>query len=86
MDVPFWVWLTVLAVIAAMLAIDLVAHRTAHAIGVREAAAWSIFWVASGVTFGGIIWWLFGAELGQQYFAGFVIEKSLAVVNGSPAG
>ncbi len=81
MDVPLWAWLTVFAVIAAMLAIDLVAHRTAHVIGVREAAAWSIFWVASGVTFGGIIWWLFGAEFGQQYFAGFVIEKSLAVDN-----
>lgn len=81
MDVPLWAWLAVFAVIAAMLAIDLVAHRTAHVIGVREAAAWSIFWVASGVTFGGIIWWLFGAEFGQQYFAGFVIEKSLAVDN-----
>jgi len=81
MDVPLWAWLAVFGVIAAMLAIDLVAHRTAHVIGVREAAAWSIFWVASGVTFGGIIWWLFGAEFGQQYFAGFVIEKSLAVDN-----
>lgn len=81
MDVPLWAWLAVFAVIAVMLAIDLVAHRTAHVIGVREAAAWSIFWVASGVTFGGIIWWLFGAEFGQQYFAGFVIEKSLAVDN-----
>jgi tellurite resistance protein TerC len=81
MDVPLWAWFAVFAVIAAMLAIDLVAHRTAHVIGVREAAAWSVFWVASGVTFGGIIWWLFGAEFGQQYFAGFVIEKSLAVDN-----
>lgn len=81
MDVPLWAWLAVFAVIAAMLAVDLVAHRTAHVIGVREAAAWSVFWVASGVTFGGIIWWLFGAEFGQQYFAGFVIEKSLAVDN-----
>lgn len=81
MDVPLWAWLTVVGVIISMLALDLIAHRTAHVIGVREAAAWSIFWVASGITFGMIIWWLFGAELGQQYFAGFVIEKSLAVDN-----
>lgn len=81
MEIPVWAWLTVLGVIACMLAIDLIAHRTAHVIGVREAAGWSIFWVASGITFGGIIWWLFGAEFGQQYFAGFVIEKSLAVDN-----
>ncbi|MGV8858065.1 TerC family protein [Rhodoglobus sp.] len=81
MNVPLWAWLAVVGVILVMLAIDLIAHRTAHVIGVREAAAWSVVWVASGITFGGIIWWLFGAEFGQQYFAGFVIEKSLAVDN-----
>ena len=64
-----------------MLAIDLVAHRHAHVIGLREAASWSIFWVLSGITFGIIIWSLYGADFGQQYFAGFVIEKSLAVDN-----
>ena len=81
MNVPLWAWLAVVGVILLMLAIDLIAHRTAHVISVKEAAAWSVVWVASGVTFGGIIWWLFGAEFGQQYFAGFIIEKSLAVDN-----
>lgn len=81
MDIPFWAWLAVIGAIIVMLAIDLVAHRKAHIIGLREAAGWSAFWVISGVTFGVIIWSLFGAELGQQYFAGFVIEKSLAVDN-----
>jgi tellurite resistance protein TerC len=81
MNVPLWAWFAVFAIILLMLAIDLIAHRTAHIIGVREAAAWSVFWVASGVSFGGIVWWLFGPEFGQQYFAGFIIEKSLAVDN-----
>ena len=81
MDLPLWAWLAVVGVILAMLAIDLVAHLTAHVIGLREAAGWSIFWVLSGITFGVIVWSLFGAEFGQQYFAGFVIEKSLAVDN-----
>ena len=81
MDIPLWAWLAVLGVIIAMLAIDLFAHRSAHEIGLREAAGWSIFWVLSGITFGVIVWSLFGAELGQQYFAGFVIEKSRAVDN-----
>ena len=39
MDVPLWAWVAVLAAIVAMLAVDLGAHRTAHVIGVREAAA-----------------------------------------------
>jgi len=81
MDVPLWLWLTVLGGIVAMLAIDLFDHRRAHVIGVREAAIWSAVWVAIGVSFGIGIWQVYGAELGQQYFAGYLIEKSLSVDN-----
>ena len=81
MDIPLWAWFAVLGAIAVMLAIDLLAHREAHVIAVREAAAWSLFWVACGVSFGALIWNVYGAEFGQQYFAGYVIEKSLAVDN-----
>ncbi|GAA2558594.1 TerC family protein [Pseudonocardia hydrocarbonoxydans] len=81
MAVPLWAWFAVLGVILVMLVIDLVAHRQAHVIGVREAAAWSIFWVVCGIGFGALIWSVYGAEFGQQYFAGYLIEKSLAVDN-----
>ncbi|MBB1517297.1 TerC family protein [Tessaracoccus sp. MC1679] len=81
MDVSLWVWVGVIAVILAMLAVDLVAHRDAHVIKVREAAAWSAVWVALGVGFGALLWWWQGPEIGQQYFAGYLIEKSLAVDN-----
>ena len=81
MDVAFWTWAAVIGFIVVMLAIDLFAHRNAHVIGVREAAAWSGVWVALGVAFGVVVWWVWGAELGQQYFAGYLIEKSLAVDN-----
>ena len=81
MSVPLWAWFAVLGVILVMLAVDLVAHRKAHVIGVREAAAWSIVWVVLGVSFGVLVWSLWGAEFGQQYFAGYLIEKSLAVDN-----
>jgi tellurite resistance protein TerC len=80
-DVPLWVWLAVLGLIVVMLALDLFAHRDAHAIGVREAAGWSALWVATGVGFGIVVWAVWGADLGQQYFAGYLIEKSLAVDN-----
>lgn len=81
MDVPLWAWFAVLGVIVTMLALDLFLHRDAHAIGVREAATWSAVWVAVGVAFGGVVWWQYGGEHGQQYFAGYLIEKSLAVDN-----
>ncbi|MDZ7928651.1 MAG: TerC family protein [Rhodococcus sp. (in: high G+C Gram-positive bacteria)] len=81
MSVPFWAWAAVLGFIVAMLAIDLFAHRRAHIISVREAAVWSGIWVGFGVGFGALIWATAGAEFGQQYFAGYLIEKSLAVDN-----
>ncbi len=81
MDVPLWVWFAVLGGIVAMLLVDLVGHRKAHVIGVREAAAWSAFWVATGVGFGVLVWQVWGAAAGQEYFAGYLIEKSLAVDN-----
>lgn len=81
MNVPLWGWLAVLGVILAMLAVDLLAHRRAHVIGVREAAVWSAVWVAAGIGFGTLIWSVYGAERGGQYFTGYLIEKSLAVDN-----
>lgn len=81
MYVPLWLWLAVIGFILLMLTVDLVAHRNAHVIKVREAAAWSAVWVMFGVAFGALIWRMYGAEFGQQYFAGYLIEKSLAVDN-----
>ncbi|KQX70092.1 TerC family protein [Angustibacter sp. Root456] len=81
MLVPWWAWLAVVAVILALLAVDLFAHRRAHVIGVREAAVWSAVWVAVAVAFGGVVWAALGGEASAQYFAGYVIEKSLAVDN-----
>ena len=81
MTVPLWAWAAVLAAIAVMLAVDLVAHRDAHVVSVREAALWSAIWVSLGLGFGLVIWLAFGAEAGGAYFAGYLIEKSLAVDN-----
>ncbi len=81
MSVPLWMWPAVLGIILVMLALDLFAHRRAHVVGVREAAAWSGVWVALAVAFGAGIWWWWGPEFAAQYFAGYVIEKSLAVDN-----
>lgn len=81
MNVELWMWLSVVGLIIAMLLVDLFSHRHAHEIKVKEAGLWSLFWVVIGVLFGVAIWVGFGAEYGQQYFAGLLIEKSLAVDN-----
>ncbi len=81
MDVSLTIWVALLVGIIAMLMVDLFLHRDAHVIGVKEAAIWSAIWVAIGLAVGGVIWWFYGSEFGLQYFAGYVIEKSLAVDN-----
>ena len=81
MDVSLLAWGLVLAAILMMLAIDLFLHRDAHVISVREAALWSGIWVTVGIAVGAVIWIFYGAEFGQQYYAGYLIEKSLAVDN-----
>jgi tellurite resistance protein TerC len=64
-----------------MLAVDLFAHRRAHVVAVREAALWTAVWVALGLGFGAVVWATYGAQAGGEYFAGYLIEKSLAVDN-----
>ncbi|MEI6361398.1 MAG: TerC family protein [Actinomycetes bacterium] len=81
MDVSLWAWIALLVGVLAMLAVDLLLHRDAHVISVKEAGIWSAIWVAIGLAVGGVIWWLAGSEFGLQYFAGYVIEKTLAIDN-----
>lgn len=79
--VPWWGWLLLMGVIALMLAVDLFLHRDNHVIGFREAAIWSLIWVAAGIGFGGVVWWLYGGEVAGTYYAGYLIEKALSVDN-----
>jgi tellurite resistance protein TerC len=82
MDVPLYVWAATLGALGAMLALDLlVLHRDAHEVSMREAALTSAMWVALGVLFGVGVWVLAGGEHAGEYFAGYLIEKSLSVDN-----
>jgi len=80
-SVSLWLWFAVLAVILVMLAIDLLSHRGERVVSLREAAVWSAIWVTLGLGFGVVVWRMFGPEAAGEYYAGYVIEKSLAVDN-----
>jgi len=75
-------WAGFVLFVLAMLALDLgVFHRKAHAIGTREALAWSSFWVALALVFNlGVARW-FGPERGVEFLTGYLIEKALSVDN-----
>jgi tellurite resistance protein TerC len=75
-------WALTIGVILALLALDLLlATVRPHAVGYREAAAWSVFYIAVAVVFGLVLASQVGWGYGTQYFAGYIVEKSLSVDN-----
>ena len=78
----FWLWIAFNAFVLAMLAIDLfVFHKDAHEVRLREAAGWSVAWIALALLFGcGVYAWM-GRDAGLEFFAGYAIEKALSVDN-----
>src|SRR3972149_6274180 len=65
-----------------MLLLDLlVFHRRAHVVSIREALAWTAFWIVLALVFGIAVWLWQGQEKGLEYLTGYVIEKSLSVHN-----
>jgi tellurite resistance protein TerC len=75
-------WAATVAVIVVLLAVDLaVGALRPHAVGFGEATAWSVFYVAVALAFGVVVGLVAGWELGGQYFAGYLVEKSLSVDN-----
>ena len=82
MTVAVWVWGVFVAGILGLLALDLfVFHREAHEVTFREASLFSVFWIALGLGFGGVVLWWLGPTAAQGYVAGYLLEKSLAVDN-----
>ncbi|MGW0776770.1 TerC family protein [Streptomyces sp. NPDC002835] len=80
-DVPYWLWVVFAAAVVISLAVDLLAHRQAHIIGFREAAAWSAVWVGLAIVFGVVVFLVVGAQAGVEYTTAWLLEKSLSVDN-----
>ena len=77
-----WMWVGFIAFVLAMLFLDLfVVHRKAHEVSMKEAAGWSLFWVALSLGFNALIWNQMGHEKGLEFLTGYLIEKALSVDN-----
>jgi tellurite resistance protein TerC len=81
-QVDAWIWVAFGVFVVAMLTLDLVFFgRRQETVSMRRAVAWSIWWTALGVAFGGLLWFWQGREPAEEYLAGFLIEKSLSIDN-----
>jgi tellurite resistance protein TerC len=79
------------ALVVLLLAADFLLLRTQgnHKVTAREAALWSVVWVAVAAVFGVWLWWHLSAQLGPElgrrkaleYATGYLIEKGLAIEN-----
>ena len=82
LDVSAAGWAVTLGLIGGLLAFDIgFSARRPHAVGFREAAVWSAFYIAVALIFGVAFGTVAGWDFGAQYFAGYVVEKSLSVDN-----
>jgi tellurite resistance protein TerC len=78
----FWHYVLFIGFVLVMLVIDLgVFHRRAHAVTHKEAAIWSVVWVALSLLFNLVIWQWMGKEKGLEFLTGYLIEKSLSLDN-----
>jgi tellurite resistance protein TerC len=82
MDVTLLTWSLVIGAIAALILIDLLTvSRKPHEVMFKEAAIWSIFYISVAIAFGVWVWLTEGSEYGTEYFAAYLVEKSLSVDN-----
>jgi len=89
------IWSVFAAFVAAALAVDFFAlnRQGAHRVSTREAAVWSLVWVAVSFVFVGLLWWYMGGlssdpiassaadTTALEFITGYLIEKALAVDN-----
>lgn len=82
MEVTLALWSVTIAGIVGLILLDFVTvSRKPHEVMFKEAVAWSVFYIGVAIAFGVamIIWQ--GSDIGSQYFAAYLVEKSLSVDN-----
>jgi tellurite resistance protein TerC len=82
MNVTLLTWAIVVGAIAALVIIDLLTvSKKPHDVMFKEASIWSIFYISIAIVFGIWVWQTAGPQYGTEYFAAYLVEKSLSVDN-----
>lgn len=90
-------WIGFICIVLGLLALDLgVFNRDSGALSSRAAVGWTLAWVSVGVSFGGLVYFMYeqqwfgagtgahamaGSDAASIYFTAYVLEKSLSIDN-----
>ncbi len=82
MNVPTWVWIATIAILAVGLAVDVfVIGRRPHEPTMKESTGAVVFFVGTALIFGLGILYFSGAEYAGEFYAGWLTEYALSVDN-----
>lgn len=82
MEVTLALWSVTIIGIVGLIVLDFVTvSRKPHEVMFKEALAWSVFYIGIAIAFGVAMWVWQGSDIGTQYFAAYLVEKSLSVDN-----
>lgn len=75
-------WTIFGGLIVVMMVLDqAVFHRRSHAVGFKEAVAWSCAWIVLSLAYAGAVAYFRNGQAALEFLTGFIIEKSLSVDN-----
>ena len=74
-------WFVTIGGILALFVGDFLVTRRPHDPSLREAVAWSAFYLAIPLAFGVWLWSRFGSQQGVEFYTGYLVEKALSVDN-----
>ncbi|MBN2078757.1 MAG: TerC family protein [Spirochaetes bacterium] len=78
----YLVWGGFVLFIIGLLVLDLkVLQKDDHEIGIREALAWTAFWIVLALGFNAGIYYFEGTEKAIEFLTAYLIEKSLSIDN-----
>jgi tellurite resistance protein TerC len=82
MEITLTIWIITVGAIIGFVLLDLfTVSAKPHEVKFKEAASWSIFYIALAIIFGIWIWSQFGSQSGTEFFAAYLVEKSLSIDN-----
>src|SRR5512137_742799 len=84
-----WSLFAAFLVVALLVDFFAMSKQGAHRVSIKEAAVWSLVWVAVSFVFLGWLWWYLDANASREiantkaleYLTGYLVEKALAVDN-----